>query len=367
MGLTVSKVLKAFKKYRFKQLWNLIRVQTGKPGITVNYKPTRLGIFVTAKCNMKCEMCLTHSPSIPDNPFKYQSCTDMSLDTFHDILQKYPGTTLLSFIGNGEPLLNPNLFQMISDAQKRKISFSLFTNGLILDRYIDQILSCDIKSINISLNAINPEEYKRFTGNDRDTFFKCLENIKKLVAERDHRGTDLTIHCSILIDKHNYKQMPEMISFAEDLGIDGLPLCHLMPSEGPGMSAEERCIYTSDTEAIKLCQELSKKQYSVDVEFPIFLDGNKNNRNCRDCIHSMSIDGAGNISGCERQLLNTEGNGKYYEKNAFNNPHMQRLRRMFLLGEEDLPGPCQTCYNNSSITQLTSLPKRAKNIKKDNG
>ena len=142
-----------------------------------------------------------------------------------------------------------------------------------------------------------------------------------------------------------------------------------MPWTTPGMTAEERSIYSNHEEAMNLINELAEKNYSVKVVFPTIFDGEKNNRLCRDNVLSMSIDGDGNVSGCERKMLNTESNGKYWEKDAFNNDHFKWLRKIFITKEEKLPDPCVTCFNNTTcetkVAQKSDNPHTQPEIKVD--
>jgi len=345
-------------KVTFLQGLNFILFNLAKEKVVVNYHPLRLGIFVTGKCNLACSMCLTHSPLIPNNPFKYQGSKDMDLATFQDILKKFPAALHVSIIGNGEPLLNKDIFKIIHYAKKKKKNVTIFSNGLILDQYIDQLLEHKVDSINVSINAINSDEYQRFTGHNPSVFLKCLENLKKLCQEKIKQKSPLKIFCSIIVDKQNYETMPEMIKFAESIGVDHVHLSHFMPSPTDINQAKERCLYISDTEALYLIEELALDRYQVEVTFPRILDGNTNNRLCRDSLISMSIDGAGNIGVCERQLLNTKDQGTYLDKNVFNNQHFQKLRKKFLMGTDDLDTPCKTCYNNTTCLEKTIPAKK---------
>jgi MoaA/NifB/PqqE/SkfB family radical SAM enzyme len=336
-------------KYRFGQLWNWYKAYHFPWALDVKHDPPRLGVFLTTKCNMKCDFCLTHSTIIEDNEFKYQGSDDMSMDTFKDILKKFPNTLIISFIGNGEPILNRNIYEMVKYAQSKKMRSTLFSNGLVMERFIEKIIDSKIKTFNISLNSIDPEEYERFTGYKGTYFHKVVNNTRALVEARNNSpDSDMEITATIMVDKQNYRDMGKMIKFSEELGIDQVILSHFMPWTTPGMTAEERSIYSDDKEAMDYINELASKTYKVAVTFPTIFDGEKNNRLCRDNVLSMSIDGDGNVSGCERKMLNTERNGKYWEKNVFNNEHFKYLRKIFITKEEKLPDPCVTCFNNTT-------------------
>lgn len=336
-------------KYRFGQLWNWYKAHNMPLGLKVNHDPPRLGVFVTTKCNMKCNFCLTHSEIIEDNEYKYQGADDMSLETFKDVLDKYPHTLIVSFIGNGEPLLSKNIWDMVEYARKRKMGSTLFTNGLVLDRQIDKILnSKGMKTFNISMNGINASEYERFTGYKKQIFDKVLANTKKLCKAKKESGHEMEISATILVDKFNYQTMEEQIMFAHEIGLDHIILSHFMPWEAEGMTAEERCLFEDNVEVMDYLNSLYEKDFPIAVTFPTIFDGKKDNALCKDNVLSMSVDGDGNISGCERKMLNTEENGKYWDKDAFNNKHFQYLRKLFVTKEQKIPEPCEICFNNTT-------------------
>jgi MoaA/NifB/PqqE/SkfB family radical SAM enzyme len=266
---------------------------------------------------------------------------------------------MVSFIGNGEPMLNKDFFKMVAHAREKKLSVSMFTNGILLGQHIGDILKNNVQTINISINAANYLEYRRFTGSDQKVYEQCVDNIRELVQKKKETSHPIEVSCSIIVDKKNYKDIPEMISFAEDLGIDSLTLCHYMPNPSKPEDAKERCIFKSDQRAWKFIKKLALKEYKIPVSFPQLIDDNPDNRLCRASLYSMSIDGDGNIGGCERQLLNTEGQGKYWDKDVFNNDHMKELRRCFLKHEGELKGPCKTCYNNSTCEVLKGKIKNS--------
>lgn len=342
-------------KYNLGQLWNYFKAYHFPRGLNVSHDPPRLGIFLTTKCNMKCDFCLTHSEVIQDNPYKYQGAKDMTFETFKDIIKKYPNTIIMSFIGNGEPLLNRNIFEMIKYAKSKKMGSTIFSNGLVLDKYIEPIIEADIKTINISMIAINAKEYERFTGYHHTIFDKVVQNAKLLTqAKHNAPSSKMTITATVLVDKYNYKTMAEMITFCEDIGIDEVTLSHFMPWCTEGLTAEERCIFENNIEAMEYINELASKQYGIVVTFPTIFDGKKDNRLCQDNVLSMSIDGDGNISGCERKMLNTADNGKYWEKDAFNNDHFKYLRKIFVTKDAPIPEPCEICFNNTTCETKTA-------------
>lgn len=335
-------------KNSFAQVHNYIKYRLSKKNKEiVNYKPIRLGIFTKYECNLNCHMCLTHSPLVPDNPYKYRGAREMDFETFKGIIKRFQAALGCCFIGNGEPLLCRDLFKMIEYAHNNKMYTQIFTNGLELNEFIDKIISSSLNSVNVSINSNETQDYKRITGLDVRIFERIIENTKYLINARNKHNSKLKISATIIIDKFNYKNIPQMIGFGENLNLDYLGFLNILPSLAPGYSARERCLFADDKDIYDFFKWLKIPKTNMKVELPILLDGNTDNRICRDSFESMSIDGNGDVNGCERQLLNSQGNGKYYDKDVFNNAHFRKLRRTFLYSNIPLPQPCQFCYNNS--------------------
>ena len=95
---------------------------------------------------------------------------------------------LFEMFGFGEPLCNPNLAEMISEARKEgvveKIDFT--TNGLLFNRdNIDKIISAGVDTIRISLQGLDADKYMKVCG-VKLHFDKFIENLTYLY---EHRGS----------------------------------------------------------------------------------------------------------------------------------------------------------------------------------
>ena len=334
-------------KNSFVQVHNYIKYRVFKKNKDiVNYRPIRLGIFTRYECNLNCHMCLTHSPLVPDNPYKYKGAREMDFEMFKDIIKRFRTALGCCFIGNGEPLLCRDLFKMIAHAHNNKMYTQVFTNGFELNKFIDRVINSPLSSINVSINSSQAQDYKRITDLDVNIFKRIIENTKDLINARNRHNSKLGISATIIIDKFNYRNIPQMISFGQNLGLDYLGFLNILPSLAPGYSARECCLFADGKEVSDFFKQLKIPNAKMRIDLPILLDGNTDNRICRDSFQSMSIDGNGDVNGCERQLLNSQGNGKYYDRDVFNNAHFRKLRRTFLGVYEPLPEPCRFCPQN---------------------
>ena len=146
---------------------------------------------VTESCNLKCEYCALSD--FYENG-KGRAGKKMSLDTAITTL-KYifnlwseesngvlPERFYISFYG-GEPLLNIPLIEEIvnfteSNGGKvgRKIVFSMTTNGVLLDKYIDYLVQHEF-SLMVSLDGDQTADSYRVDASGRPSYYNVYANL----------------------------------------------------------------------------------------------------------------------------------------------------------------------------------------------
>ncbi len=314
----------------------------------VNYRPWHLAIYPTDRCTLKCKMCLHSSRNQELDPnFIYPIRKDMSLETFKKIVDQFGDTLDICMAGIGEPFLNKDLFKMMEYANNRKIEVGIATNGTLLNRFFDEIISSKISCISTSLNALTPEEYSALTGAPEEVFGLVLDNISTLTNIRDSIKPHLGVKLSFVCTRSNYKQIPEMIRIARKLRVNGLDLHNLIPSESEGIARDE-CLFEDDPEV----KEFFAKQYKViyddlKVNYPKLLKRNIIEKNCKMPFYYMQIDSEGNISAGCRVLVPSEKFGNIFrDEDVWNNQHMREIRRMLLDDSIPLLEACKLCVEN---------------------
>ncbi|UCD09631.1 MAG: GTP 3',8-cyclase MoaA [Dehalococcoidales bacterium] len=126
----------------------------------VNY----LRISVTDHCNLNCIYCSVSSmlPLKHEDILSYEE-TETLVRVAADM-----GITKVRLTG-GEPLMRPHfttLVRMIAGIDGID-DISLTTNGILLARYADELKAAGLKRVNISLDTLKAERFKRITGHDK--------------------------------------------------------------------------------------------------------------------------------------------------------------------------------------------------------
>src|SRR3954469_15576148 len=97
--------------------------------------PVEVQLEVTGACNLACTMCLvSYRPKIG------RRSGAMSLETFREVLDRLPGLERLTLQGLGEPLLAPDIVEMVREAASRGIDMGFNSNANLLTRRMSEEL-----------------------------------------------------------------------------------------------------------------------------------------------------------------------------------------------------------------------------------
>ncbi len=170
-----------------------------EPELTLQVEPTR-------RCNLNCAICMRKNLENLDS--------FLSLENFKKIL----GLKNFRFVGLhgwGEPLLNPEIFQMIEYAESKGVHTNLTSNGILIGENIDKIFKSGLREIAFGIY-------------NRKLFPVLLPQIKDLIRERNKQRFKFPrIYMDIAIYKDNLRQIPDLIKVAYELGFDAVILHRL--------------------------------------------------------------------------------------------------------------------------------------------
>lgn len=121
---------------------------------------TYLRISVTDRCNFRCVYCMDQDMSfVPRNHLLTLEETARIARAFCDL-----GVTKIRITG-GEPLVRRNILWLFErlGAIPGLESLVLTTNGALLSRYARDLKAAGVERINISLDSLDPERFRRIT------------------------------------------------------------------------------------------------------------------------------------------------------------------------------------------------------------
>lgn len=184
-------------------------------------KPYILRIEATNICNLRCPGCAT---GLGINPIPKGF---LNINEFERLLDRMGYHLLLArFDGLGEPLLNPNIYKLVSIAKQKGLSTALsshFGEGTLKHGEAKELVKSGLDYIIISLDGPNQEIYEKYRigGN----FAKVCENVKELVAAKlSLKSNTPLIEIQFIGSDNNRHTINLMQEITRSLGADRLRL-----------------------------------------------------------------------------------------------------------------------------------------------
>ncbi len=140
--------------------------------------PHVLSIAVTYQCQCHCEHCSAEK-------YRQKTNQDGGMMTFEQLVDTIDqgielGATLVILSG-GEPLLKPEIFDIIEKINKKKCIPIIFTNGeLLTQEIIDKLVKSGLYGLFVSIDSSDPAEHDRWR-NRPGLFRKATDGIKRAV------------------------------------------------------------------------------------------------------------------------------------------------------------------------------------------
>ncbi len=176
----------------------------------------------------------------------------MCLHTFRMIVDDLPNLRRLTLQGLGEPLLAPDIFDMIDYGARRGISMGFNTNGTLLSRQrAERLVVAGLDWLHVSLDGATAETYESIRQGAR--FDRVTENIAGLVEVM--RGLEAgrpSLSIVFVAMRRNIRELPQLTRLTGSWGIPKLwvqNLSHSFNDTDPAGSYRE-IRHFAETEAL---------------------------------------------------------------------------------------------------------------------
>ena len=191
-------------------------------GRKINY----LRVSITDQCNERCLYC---------RPSGYRGWTPRPEHlSKSELIQVITAAVQMGFehirLTGGEPLLRPDLLEITQSIRSIPglSSLSLSTNGTLLAPIAQQLQHAGIQSINLSLDALQPDVYQKITGGSLNDFLNGFH------ASLQAGFLQVKLNC-VLLRVLNHQELRPLVHFAAEHNvpirfIELMPLT-LMPSQ----------------------------------------------------------------------------------------------------------------------------------------
>jgi cyclic pyranopterin phosphate synthase len=164
---------------------------------------TDLRVSLTDRCNLRCAYCM---PEV---------LTGEEIVRLVTIGVEALGIREVRFTG-GEPLLRPDLADIIAAtaALKPQPEISLTTNGIGLERRVAGLKAAGLDRINVSLDTLRPEVFRKLTRRDR------LDDVLTGLAAAAAAGLTPVKVNAVLMRDLNDDEAPELLAYCAERGYE---------------------------------------------------------------------------------------------------------------------------------------------------
>lgn len=196
------------------------------------YKPLHVKMKLIFGCNLRCEMC-NHWRGHRESPLP----AARFLETLDELATL--GCTKVHFSG-GEPLLRPQVPEMIERATALGIRVAMTTNGTLVTKDLaKRMVEGGLRSVNVSIDAPTRRIHERVRGVP-GSFKKTAKAVGYF--RRYARKGKITVRVNTVVSRLNYSTLADLPDLVSDLGADVLNLIAVDDHCGEDLSLSRRHI-----------------------------------------------------------------------------------------------------------------------------
>lgn len=206
--MDIKKLENKLEKLLSEELIRLEEIKNGSEYLT--YLPNHIYVEPTNICNLKCATCTPKE--IKGKPGK------LSMDVWRDIVDYFEeigANPAITLIGRGEPLLHPQIDEIVRYATDKGLSCYIITNGTVFtNKKAKLLVSAGLNRIQFSLHATTAETYKKMT--ERSLFEQVINNIEEFQRINDDAGHPCHVSVFSVVSSINEHEMEDFRAIWED-------------------------------------------------------------------------------------------------------------------------------------------------------
>lgn len=277
-----------------------------------------LRISLVERCNLRCFYCMP-AEGVQLTPKSHI----MTYEEIFEIAKTFVahGVTKIRLTG-GEPLIRKDIPFVLEKLASLPVELSITTNAVIIHKFIDTLKLYGVNNINVSLDSLVKEKFKKMTL--RDQFDIVYNNILLLVKE----GFNVKIN-AVLIRGVNDDEIIDFINLTKELPVN-VRFIEFMPFDGNKWDLSKMVSYkevmtyvnssflNTEIERIQDAPNDTSKNYRIKGYKGSFaIISSVSNPFCDSC-NRLRLTANGQLKNClfsssESDLLTTLRNGKSIE------------------------------------------------------
>jgi radical SAM protein with 4Fe4S-binding SPASM domain len=182
------------------------------------FVPLVMSWNVTRECNMKCSHCYI-------NATKKKLANELSTQEGKNLMDQICKVSKpLLILSGGEPLLRPDIYELIEYGASKGLKMGLGSNGSLIDDAVAaKLKAAGITTVSISLDSHIPAQHDEFRG-VAGAWEKAVNACKAL------RKNNVLVQVNTTLTHENYDQIDDIMSLAEGIGVENFHLFFLVPT-----------------------------------------------------------------------------------------------------------------------------------------
>ncbi len=188
--------------------------------------PDKMIIEPTNRCNIRCIMCGRTYFKTPQG--------DMDIKTYSRILGQIRIPLHIFHFGLGEPLLHPDIVEMVRISRRKGMHPHIITNGTTLTPKMSRaLIHAGMAGIQVSLDAPTKEIFEHIRPGAK--FETVLQNINEFIRVRNEmKRRDVQIGILAVPMMKNIRELPELARMVKKMGVDWFEVQRLELACRPG-------------------------------------------------------------------------------------------------------------------------------------
>ena len=221
--------------------------------------PKKIYVELTTRCNLRCKMCVKYAAG---------SCIaeeDLPLAVFKGLAPSLANAQTLILNGIGEPLLHPDLEEIVSFARANMTPEAVIgfqSNGILLDEEKSlQLISAGLSTVCLSLDSLEDTAEDQAGGHSLTAVSQAIASL--VAARRRIAASHFRIGLEMVLSKKTIHELPKLIQWASDHGADYIITTHLLHYDQS--SVELNLFNPNSSEAVDLFNSFNERAINLGI------------------------------------------------------------------------------------------------------
>ena len=183
--------------------------------------PRTVTLKLTLACNLRCKMCAFNESGQVMNHLS----ESLSLEEWKAVVDDVARFRPYICITGGEPLLYPDLPELLAHIKRRGLTCTVTTNGSMLPKRAADLMECPPNMIVVSIDG--PAEVHDEIRGTKGTFERAYDGVKAIQSIKLLKKTRMpstVVTCAVT--PYNHRAIEEMPGIARELGVDVMNFQH---------------------------------------------------------------------------------------------------------------------------------------------